>query len=163
MRLLSCLTFSSYRSTAQAVKDKSQADLGWQTMAIQAPLARCAAYWSFIFTVLRVSPRELVRSVGFAIISFRFRAWRSQVSQIKLPFYIIKPPLNLIGVCLVNCSYGFAKNFTFYSLVSLASIKVQSARNRVLSIQSPIILRPFNRLYRRQGLQVNYSILSLLT
>jgi hypothetical protein len=41
-----------------------------------------------------------------------------------LPFYIIKPLLNLIRVYLVNYSYGFTKNFTSYSLVSLASVKV---------------------------------------
>ena len=163
MRLLSCLTFSSYRSVTQAAKDRLQADLGQQTIVIQAPLTRCVMYQSFIFTVLQVSPRELVRSIGFTITGLRFQAQLSQVSLIRLPFQVIRPLLNLIRVCLVNCFYGFTKNFTFYSSVSLASIKVQSARNRVLSIQSLTILRPFNQVYRRQGLQVDCSILSLLT
>ena len=87
-------------------------------------------------------------------------AFLSQLDQVAL--YIIKPLLNLIRVYLVNYSYGFTRNLASYSLVSLVSIKVQSAKKRVLSIQSLIILRPFNRVYRRQGLQVNYSILSLL-
>ena len=163
MRLLSCLIFSFYGSTAQAVKDRSQVDLGWQTIVIQAPLIHYIIYQSFIFMVLRVSPRELVRSVGFTITGLRFQAWRSQVSLIRLPLQVIRPLLNLIGFCLVSCSCGFTRNLAFYSLVSLASAKVQSARNKVLSIQSLIILRLFNQVYRRQGLQVNYSILSLLT
>ena len=162
MRLLSYLIFSSCRSIAQAVKDRLQADLGQQTIVIQAPLTRCAIYQSFIFTVLQVSPRELVRSIGFTITGLRFQAWRSQVSLIRLPFQVIRPLLNLIRFYLVSYSYGFTRNLAFYSLVSLVSVKVQSARNRVSSIQSPIILRPFNQVYRRQGLQVNYSILSLL-
>jgi hypothetical protein len=41
-----------------------------------------------------------------------------------LPFYIIKPPLNLIRVYLVNYSRGFTRNLASYSLVSLASVKV---------------------------------------
>ena len=162
MHLLSYLIFSFYRSTVQATKDKSQADLGQQTIAIQAPLVYYIIYWSFIFTVLRVSPRELVSSIGLTIISLRFQAWCSQVSLIRLPSQVIRPLLNLIRFYLVNYSYGFTKNLAFYSLVSLASTKVQSTRNRVLSIQSLIILRLFNWVYRRQGSQVNQSILSLL-
>ena len=163
MRLLSYLIFSSYRSVAQAVKDRLQADLGQQTVVIQAPLTRCVMYQSFIFTVLQVSPRELVRSIGFTITGLRFQAQLSQVSLIRLPLQVIKPLLNLIRFYLVSCSYSFTKNLAFYSLVSLVFIKVQFTRNRVLSIQSLIILRLFNQVYSGQGLQVNYSILSLLT
>ena len=121
---------------------------------MQAPLTRQAIYQSFIFIVLRVSPRELVRSIGFTITGLRFQAWRSQVSLIRLPSQVIRPLLNLIRFYLVNYSRGFIKNLASYSSVSLVSVKVQSAKKRVLSIQSLIIPRPFNQVYRRQGLQV---------
>jgi hypothetical protein len=41
-----------------------------------------------------------------------------------LPFYIIKPILNLTKVYLINYFHGFIKNLTSYSLVSLIFIKV---------------------------------------
>ena len=53
---------------------------------MQAPLIRCATYWSFMFTVLWVSPRELVRSVGFAMTSLGFKLGVSKLARLGCPF-----------------------------------------------------------------------------
>jgi hypothetical protein len=46
-----------------ATADKSNAASGCDTVATYAPLARSATYWSFVVTLFRLMPLELVRSV----------------------------------------------------------------------------------------------------
>ena len=158
MHLLSCLIFSSYRSTAQAAKDRSQADSGQQTVVIQAPLTRWATYQSFIFIVLRVSLQKLVRSVGFIITGLRFQAQRSQVTLLGNQASI-KLNQILLGQLLLRLYQELGLlQFSFFSI----------RKDLVCQEQGIVYLEPnntkaINQVYRRQGLQVNYSILSLLT
>jgi len=51
------------------------------------------------------------------------------------------PLLNLIGVLMVSCSCSLAINLALYSLFCSAFIKVLSARNRVLLLCRPIMLK----------------------
>ena len=71
-RLLSCFACSSFGLTTCAANERSKAASGWQTVAMQAPLALWAMYWSFGVAALRTSPLELVRSMAFMVTNFRF-------------------------------------------------------------------------------------------
>jgi len=65
--------------------------------------------------------------------------------------------LNLIGILTVSYSYFLAINLALYSSFCSAFIKVLFARNRVLLVYRPIILKG-SLLYRRQGSYIDWSI-----
>ena len=53
----------------------------------------------------------------------------------------MSPLLNLNSILVVSCSYSLIINSALYSLLYLASVKVLSVKNSVLSVYRLIILK----------------------
>ena len=83
---------------------------GWHAMAIYAPLAYSATYWSLAFTPFHFILQELVRTTILGFTLPKLQQCYSWVRVMDFPFCSISPLLNFNGLFTVSFSYSLDRN-----------------------------------------------------